>query len=821
VTQPVMRATLVRSCNPKGPTLAAEEQRGSQPGKTPETAPAGVAPGALSALLAELVHAPEAGPGDAWERGLRPGALFGRYELLREIGRGGFGVVWEARDRELGRSVAFKAVRPGSQAGLREERLLREAELAARLSHPNIVTLHDVGRSENGPYLVLELLRGQTLAERLGLGPLPVHEALRIGLELAKAVAHAHGQGVVHRDLKPGNVIIGDDGQVKVLDFGLAHAFGHRKAAGGTPAYMAPEQWRGAPEDERTDVFALGVILYRMLAGELPFPDDGGKAVRGARPAPAVEVPGAPALGELLSRMLEKDPVKRPRDAGEVLAALAVLHREMELTASVPSAPVRTRRRAWRRWAAAGAASGSGLSALLGELRRRLAPRGTTGAAAGVAPGAAPSPGSEGAPAIAVLPFVNLSAHADDAYLADALSEEVINALARIEGLRVAARTSSFAYRGASRDVRRIGRELGVPYVLEGSVQRAGDRLRVGTQLVSVADGYHLWAQRFDRGMADVFAIQDEIAQNVARSLRVILTDRERRALRRLPPADVKAYEYYLRGRQFILQTRKASLRFARDMFERAIEIDPRYALAHAGAAEAAGLLHLYYPPNEEELKVADRASARALELGPELAEAHMARGLTLFLQRKPDEARREFERAVALDGKLSEAYYYQARVSFQEGKFEEAARLFREASRVGHSYQAFFFAAQASEALGRAGEALEAYREALAVVERHMELNPDDPRAATMRAVSLCRLGRRDDGLRWAEQALAIDPQDPGVRYNVACLYALEGATERALACLEEVLRAGFGNKEWFAKDPDLASLRGDPRFQALMAGT
>jgi serine/threonine protein kinase len=274
---------------------------------------------------------------------------------VRELGRGGFGVVWEARDQELGRSVAFKAVRAKSQLGVQEERLLREAEVAARLSHPNIVTLHDLGRSECGPYLVLELLRGRSLAERLEQGPIPVGEAVRVVVEVAKAAAHAHAQGVVHRDLKPGNIFLCGDGQVKVLDFGLAHAFGRRKTAGGTPAYMAPEQRRGAPEDERTDVFALGVILYRMLANELPFPDDGGKTMPGTKPAPALELPEIPALGELVLRMLQNDPVMPPRDAAEVLSVLTAATGALERTPSRASS-----------------LPGDLPSASLGELHRRL-----------------------------------------------------------------------------------------------------------------------------------------------------------------------------------------------------------------------------------------------------------------------------------------------------------------------------------------------------------------------------------------------------------------------------------------------------------------
>jgi adenylate cyclase len=423
-----------------------------------------------------------------------------------------------------------------------------------------------------------------------------------------------------------------------------------------------------------------------------------------------------------------------------------------------------------------------------------------------------------GAKSIVVLPFANLGDSPDNEYLSDGITEEIINALTRVEGLSVVSRTSAFAYKGKSEDVRKIGRQLGVEAVLEGSVQVVGDRLRVTTQLVDVAGGFHLWSERFDREMADVFAIEDEIADNVVRTLCLFLREDERRALASLPTSNVRAYEYYLRGRQFFHQSRKKSLEFAREMFRRAIEADPDYALAYAGVANASALIHMYYPGSEGNLEQADEASDKALELDPELPDAHAARGFALSMLKRFDEAEQEFQTAMRLDPKLYEARYFYARACFQQGKLVEAARLFEEASQVREDYQAVFFAAQSHEALGNQAEAEAWYRGALQVAEKHMELNPDDPRAATMRAVSLCRLGRLEEGLQWAEQALAIDPEDAGVRYNVACLYALEGEAERAIDCLEDAMRVGFGNRGWMEQDPDLASIRNHPRFQGLI---
>jgi len=327
----------------QGETILTQGNRGEEGARTPGSS----VPSRLSALLRDLARDEVSGGGRDRVAAPTPGVVIGRFELVRELGRGGFGIVYEARDTELGRTVAFKVVRPGRQTGLREERLLREAEVVARLSHPNIVTVFDVGRCEYGPYLILEFLGGQSLAQRLRQGPLTTAEALRIGTEVARGLAHAHAHGVVHRDLTPSNVFLCDDGRVKVLDLGLAHVFGRRRVDGGTPGFMAPEQAGGAPEDERTDVFALGVLLHRMLAGQLPYPDSPPRSGQ----APDLVVPGIPLLGALVARMLDADPVNRPRDAEGVLPTLATCQQELErLSPGDRQAPARTRRLASRRW---------------------------------------------------------------------------------------------------------------------------------------------------------------------------------------------------------------------------------------------------------------------------------------------------------------------------------------------------------------------------------------------------------------------------------------------------------------------------------------
>jgi TolB-like protein/Flp pilus assembly protein TadD len=420
---------------------------------------------------------------------------------------------------------------------------------------------------------------------------------------------------------------------------------------------------------------------------------------------------------------------------------------------------------------------------------------------------------------VAVLPFANLSDSPDNEYLSDGLSEEIINALARLEGLNVVSRTSVFAWKGKQGDVRDIGRALGARSVLEGSVQRSGDQLRVTTRLVDVDSGFQLWSGRYDRSMEDIFAIEDQISANVARALRVLFED-SGDAPARDQPSDIRAYDYVLRGRQFFRRTRKASLEFALEMFRKAIEIDPGYAEARVGAAYSGALLKMYYPKVEGVLEEADAESRRALEIAPDSSDAHAARGFVLFQQQEVEAAEESFNRAMQLDPMQFESRYFLGRIRFQQGRHEEAAKLFDEAMEAREDYQAAFFGAQAREAMGSTADADEHYRTALEVAERHMDLNPDDPRAATMRAVSLCRLGRLEEGKEWAERALVIDPTDAGVRYNVACLFALENEPDRAIDCLEEAIASGFGNREWIRQDPDLAALRGNSRFQEMVEG-
>jgi len=706
-------------------------------------------------------------------------ALADRYELEREIGRGGMATVYLARDQKHHRAVAIKVLHPHLALNLGPERFLREIQIAAQLQHPHIVPLYDSGQARDLLYYVMPYVEGESLRQRLERErQLSLDDALQLTRAVAAALDYAHRHRVVHRDIKPENVML-HEGEAMVTDFGIAKAVSaaasdnltQTGASVGTPAYMSPEQAAGAVElDGRSDVYSLGCVLHEMLAGRTPFVGPTAQAIIAqcfTTPPPPLRS-ARPGVPEWVEQAALKALAKEPADRFATAAQFA----------------------------------------------QALKPPGVTTPPGPTSVTAASAPKS-----IAVLPFVNMSADPENEYFTDGIAEEIINALTKIRALRVASRTSAFAFKGKNQDIRRVGEQLSVGTVLEGSVRKAGNRLRVTAQLVSVVDGYHLWSDRYDRELEDVFAIQDEIAGSIVKALRVVLSEEEKRAIEKAPTENVQAYDYYLRGRQFFHQFRRTGIQFARRMFERAIDMDARYALAYAGVADCCSFLYMYWDGSKANLESAESASRKALELDPELAEAHASRGFAVSLSKRYDEARHEFETAIRLNPKLYEAHYLYARACFQEGKLEEAVRHYQDASRVRpEDYQALLLMQVPLRALGRRAEGEAALRRGLEVVEQHLELNPDDARALYLGAGGMVQLGERERGLEWTKRAYAIDPEDSGVLYNVACSYALLGQTDDAIACLDKAIQNGFGHKEWLERDSDLDSLRGDPRFPTIL---
>jgi serine/threonine protein kinase len=711
----------------------------------------------------------------------KKGLVLGNYRLVEKLGEGGMGVVWKARDLKLERDVAIKFL-PEGTADDPERRAFfeREAKAVAALSHPNIVTIFAVAEAEGTIFFIMEFVDGQPLSKLVAPGGVPLDRFLEIALPLTDAVAAAHARGIIHRDLKPQNIMIDATGTLKILDFGLARILlplprmlGRDDDStatldadfGGTIAYMSPEQLRGQPLDHRTDIFSLGVVLFEWATGRLPF---GGKTgpekIAGVlkdepRSAAALNPRLPPQIDRVLRHCLEKEPRYRMASARDLREELAALRQA-----------------------------------------------GVEGRPAGV-------------PSIAVLPFADMSREKDQEYFCDGIAEEIINALCRIQGLRVTSRTGSFQFKGTAADLREIGNMLRVETVLEGSVRKSDNRLRITVQLVDAAHGFHLWSESYDRELRDIFSIQQEIARNVVRALRVTISPQEKGALSEIPTNHIQAYDYYLRGRSFYYRYGRHDIEFALQLFSRATELDPGYALAHAGLADCWSYIYLYSERKDSVRQQAEAAGRRAVELAPESAQAQASFAVALSLGSRKEEAREAFEKAIGLDPTLFEAWYFYARHVFAGGDMPKAASLYEEAMRVRpEDFYSPLLIAQVYQELGRPDDAQAARERGVALVEKHIDLHPDDARALYMGANGLVALGEKGKGLDWARRARRIDPDDPMLLYNLGCIHSLAGDVEEAIDCLERAAAGGLLQKGWYEHDGDLDPLRGHPRFKALL---
>ena len=702
------------------------------------------------------------------------------YTIDRELGRGGMSAVFLAQDKRHDRFVAIKVLHQELAASLGPDRFLQEIKLAARLNHPHILPLFDSGDAKGLLYYVMPYVEGESLRERLNREQqLSIEEAVRHGQAIASALDYASRQGIVHRDVKPENVML-YEGEAMVMDFGIAKAV---SAAGsstmtqtgmmvGTPAYVSPEQAAGEPSlDGRSDQYSLGCMLYEMLSGERPFDGDSAQAVMAkrftetAKPLRTIRAAIPENIERAVAKAMSTDPARRFTTTAQFGQAL------VSGSMSTPSDTM-----------------------------------------------VLPQQSVSAAKSVAVLPFTNMSNDPENEYFTDGMAEEVINALSRINGLRVASRTSSFSFKGKNEDIAEIGRRLKVSTVLEGSVRKMGNKLRITAQLVNVADGYHLWSERYDREMEDVFAIQDDISQAIVNALRVILTDDEKKQIEKPRAVNLEAYDFYLRGRQ-AFGIRRKSLDLARRMFEKAIAIDPTYARAYAGLADCYSNLYTYCDSRPANLREADAASKKALELEGDLAEAHVARGLAVSLGNRFEEAEQEFEIAMRLDPKLFDAVYWYARSRLSQGRFEEAIKLLERAALLRpEDFQTPGFLAQALTSLGRHEEAAAVLKRHMKLVQEHLELYPDDPRACVLGAIAAASVHENELALFYVDKAITSDPEDPMLLYNVACTYAMLGRVGDSLDALEKAVGLGWGDKGWLEHDSDLDPIRTDPRYEALI---
>jgi serine/threonine protein kinase/Flp pilus assembly protein TadD len=757
---------------------------------------------------------------------LAAGSTLGPYEILALLGSGGMGEVYRARDPRLGRDIALKTL-PADFATDPERlaRFEREARTVAGLSHPNIVVLHSIEEADGIRFLTMELVEGQSLDHVIVPGGLPLPRVLSLAVALSDAITAAHERGVVHRDLKPANVMLAKDGRLKVLDFGLARASVPAGAPElsraqtmdkpvssvgqivGTVPYMAPEQIRGEPADARTDLFALGVLVYELATGRRPF---GGGTRADLSSAILRDTPTSlsnlraelPAdLDRIVSRCLEKDPRDRFQTALDVHNEFRRLKRSIESTGVKPPKPVKA-----------------------------------------------------DTPSIAILSFTNLSRDEDNEYFSDGLAEELLNVLTKIRGLRVAARSSAFAFKGRNAPVAEIGQALGVATVLEGSVRKAGDRLRISVQLIKVADGFHLWSERYDRTLDDIFAVQDDIAQAVVKELRTTLLGEapdsnasgearaEIAAAARGRGESGEAHRLYLEGRYHANRFSAEGNTRAIELLKQAVELEPGYALAWAGLSWAHTVAALKGLSNVlESNSAALDAAQRALALEPELAEAHLAIGIVqVWSMWDWKRAEVSLRKAVELAPGNSEAVRGLAMLYFVLNRLDEALSLARRAGDLDPlSVTNFGILGRIHRVAGRYVEAEEALRKAIAiepnVVSEHLIL-----------AWTLESCGRMDEAM--AE--IAREPADWARLTGLAYLHARAGRREEADAALRELIAKNSSHSafqiaevyasrgdfdaafEWLDRgyvqrdtgvtlvkiDPLLRVLHGDPRWEAFL---
>jgi non-specific serine/threonine protein kinase len=733
---------------------------------------------------------------------ISPGDQISHFRIVEKIGGGGMGVVYLAEDVRLGRQVALKFLPPHLTTDEEaRRRFVYEAQAASSLHHTGICTILDIGQGDDERmWIAMPHYDGQSLRAVLSAGSIPVDQALEIAGSVAEALSAAHQKGVLHRDIKPGNIQITAGGRPVVLDFGLAKLAGSADltvtgSIVGTVAYMSPEQIRGESLGPASDVWSLGVVLYEMLTGVKPFGADYEQAMIYAilnvehRSASGLR-PGIPESAvAVLSRALQKDPSRR----------LAKMSEFADIVRGSTSTSVSS---------VFGSGSVSSLSA------QRLAGGSTVSTD--------PAEGSPSDQSVAVLPFSDMSPAGDQEYFCQGVAEEILGALSRVPGLRTASRMSTARFAEGASDVREIGAALGVRSVLEGSVRKAGNRVRVSVQLIDIEDGYQTWSERFDRELNDIFAIQDEIALSVAKSLEIALSPAAEREVQFKATADAEAYDLCLKGwRQFHRFSRKNTL-LALDFFRRATELDDRYARAWAGLATCYSFMHTFFDSKSGHAEKSEACSRRAVEIDPDLAEARASRGMAFAAKRDYGAAEAELREAIRRDPELFQAWWLVARVYTAQGKYHEAAAHYARASELNpEDYQTLLSASSLYRAVGDI-ERAEAYAlRGIAAAERQIEHSPDDTRAMYYGANGCVDVGLVEKGKEWVERALELEPDAGPVKYNSACFYALLGDTERALELLESAFALtlnSIGNRDWLLNDPDFESIRDHPRFQAII---
>jgi serine/threonine protein kinase/Tfp pilus assembly protein PilF len=760
------------------------------------------------------------------------------YRILEKLGAGGMGVVYKAEDIRLHRFVALKFLSDVAQDAQALERFRREARAASALNHPAICTIYDIGEQDGRPFIAMEFIDGETLRSHINGKALALEETLKLGTQIADALDAAHSQGIIHRDIKPANIFVTKRGNAKVLDFGLAKLVGRANQdvdgdlpdapsivgiISGTPSYMSPEQVRGDTLDQRTDLFSLGLLLYEMATGRQAFTGGTGgviiEAVLTRSPGPVrsinPEIP--PRLEEIIHKALHKDRDQRYQQAAEIRADLQGLERSAESQR----------------------ANGDTHSGLSGQ-------RSQTFAAQSVA--MRPERVSKIIDSLAVLPFENTSRDPEHEYLSDGIAGSLINILATVPKLRVMAQSTVLRYKGRAIDPQTLGRELNVRAVLTGRIMQSGESLRIGAELVDVATGSQLWGAQYNRRLGDIFAIQDEISDEISAKLRLKLTRAEKKRLTKRQTDDAEAYRLYLKGRHHWSRWTEDGFYKAIEYFQQAVEKDPAYALAHTGVADSYVLLgwSSYLPPKDAFPK-GKMAAMRALRLDPELGEARTPLAAVLWLHDwQWEEAEREFTRSLALNPAYPTANHWYAEYVMTMGRHAEAI------ARMKESQQLDPLSLIISVAIGWAHYMGRRYQEAMEQLQRTVELEPHYPATYWILGLLLRKMGRYEQAIAEGEKGVTLSGGSPLVRAALAQSLAAAGRRKQAMEILDELvglakqryvspyffagIHAGLGEDDHAIKylerayeehshwliylhiDPGMDGLRSDPHFQDLL---
>jgi len=699
------------------------------------------------------------------------GKTISHYQIREKIGQGGMGVVYKAEDTKLKRNVALKFLPPElTSDSAARQRFINEAQAASALDHQNICTVHEIDEDKDGQtFIVMACYEGETLKLKIDKGKLKIEEAIDYTIQIAQGLEKAHKKGIVHRDIKPANIYITDEGVAKIVDFGLAKLVGQVKltrtgTTTGTIAYMSPEQIQASEADERSDLWSLGVLLYEMLTGDLPFKGDYEAAIiyeiLNSEPKTFQQLPsGVPDhVSTLISQLLQKDRNRRISSAREIINQL-----RSPQTVKPPK-----------------------------EIK-----------------------------SIAVLYFENMSDDKDAEYFCAGMTEDLITDLSKIKKLKVIPRSDILPYRKKEIQSRQVGEALHVHYIVEGSVRKGGDKIRITAQLIDIKSGYQVWADRYDRLVEDVFNVQIEVSEKIAEALKVSLTESEKKLLAKKPTDDLRAYDFYMRGSEFLLKRGKKNNDAAIQMFEHALSMDPGFPLAYAGLAEAYSYNYTFYDGDRSWLDKTMEMNEKALELDPDLIEAQIGIGLVYFFQKRLKEASYHFEQVLKIRQDLYLVLFWLGTIHFCLGKHDAAIEYHRKGAIIKpYSEEPWHHISMIFHKKGDPDSAREAATKMVDLALHKLEVDPEDGIVLSRMALTYAVIGEDKKSLEILKKAEEIQPDDGIALYNCGATYTWLGQKDEALKYLKAACDKGFMNViHWFKNDPYLESIRNDRKFRELLS--